>query len=87
MIGISGFNVSLFMILNAMSGFIWIGIFVSLGYAFGSLPEVFLSDVKRCELWVILGIVVIGSLVWIYHFRKRLYGQTHDHTFCLIFRI
>jgi membrane protein DedA with SNARE-associated domain len=78
MIGISRFKVSLFMVLNAMSVFIWTGVFVSLGYALGALPDVCLSDVKRVESWVILGIILIVSLVGLYHFGKRFYGQKHD---------
>ena len=35
-------------------------------------------EYQRWELWVILGIAVIGSLVWIYNFRKRRYGQKND---------
>jgi membrane protein DedA with SNARE-associated domain len=77
-IGISGFKVSFFMMLNAMSAFIWTGVFVSLGYALGALPDVCLSDVKRVELWVILGIILIVSLVGLYLFGKRFYGQKHD---------
>ncbi len=74
-IGMSGFDIKLFMILNAISAFIWATVVGYLGYAFGHALETILRDVKKFELWVILGIVILGSLVWFFHLKRRLHEQ------------
>jgi membrane protein DedA with SNARE-associated domain len=67
----SGFDIKLFMILNAISAFIWATVVGYVGYAFGQFLETILGDIKKFEVWIMLGVLIVGGLVWFYHLKKR----------------
>jgi len=69
-VGISGFRARRFFILNALSAIIWAAMFAWLGYAFGQLLEPILTKMRHFELWTVLGIALIGSVVWWGYYYK-----------------
>lgn len=71
MIGMSGFPAQRFVILNLIGGAIWVIVIGLLGYAFGHAMEMALADIRKYELWIILGLLVIGSAVGLYHLLRR----------------
>lgn len=70
-IGMSGFPARRFLLLNLTGGVIWVVVIGLLGYAFGHAMELALDDVRKYELWIILGIIVVGSAMGAYHLLLR----------------
>jgi membrane protein DedA with SNARE-associated domain len=70
-IGMSAFPAQRFVILNLIGAAIWVIVIGLLGYAFGHAMEMVLDDIRKYELWIILGLLVIGSAVGLYHFLRR----------------
>ncbi|MBI3545299.1 MAG: DedA family protein [Gammaproteobacteria bacterium] len=54
-----------FFVLNLLGAIIWAFSFAFAGYLFGEAFRLFLSDFKRYELYVLLGLVLIGLVVWL----------------------
>jgi len=73
-IGMSGFSTRRFVVLNALGGLIWTVVMASLGYVFGQTLEAVLKDVRRYEVWIVLILVLVGSVLGLYH----LYQQRHQ---------
>jgi membrane protein DedA with SNARE-associated domain len=65
-----------FFILNAIGAIIWAITLAWGGYLFGHAFELFFDDFKRYELYVLVGLVLLGLIVWlttlIRHRRKAL---------------
>jgi membrane protein DedA with SNARE-associated domain len=75
MIGLSGFSARRFAMLNALGGLIWTVVMAALGYVFGQTLEVVFADVGRYEMWIVLTLVLVGSVVGLYHlYRQRRRG-------------
>lgn len=52
---------------------IWAACVGSLGYALGHSADRLLGDIKRYELEAMIGIVVIGAVVWsVYLVRRKI---------------
>jgi len=66
MFGMSKFNSRRFASLNLIGSLIWALIFGMAGYLFGQIMEVILVDVDKYEIWIALGIVLVGGSVWLY---------------------
>lgn len=64
--GLSKFDPKRFALLNFIGAGIWALIFGLAGYAFGQVMEIILVDVDKYELWIALGIVLIGGGIWLY---------------------
>ena len=60
-----------FIILNAIGAALWAILVSAGGYLFGAALEVVMKDVRRYEIEVIIGILVIGVLFWIVHYLKE----------------
>ena len=43
----------------------------SLGYLFGATLEAWLGEIERYDAWVLLGILLIGGLVWLSSLNRR----------------
>lgn len=70
--GVSKFDPKRFAILNAIGALLWALFFGISGYAFGQVLEVILEDVDKYEVWIALGILVIGTCFWLYrHFAGK----------------
>ena len=71
MIGMSEVPPLMFLILNIIGGAIWAVTIGVAGYLFGQSLELFFNDLKRYELWVFLGIIIVAMFVWGIHYRAR----------------
>ena len=61
-----------FMLYNFIGAAIWAPLIAGIGYKFGEIVESVLGNMKRFELWVFAGIVVIGLTIFLVsHFRNR----------------
>jgi len=58
---------SRFIILNAIGAVLWAVLVSGGGYLFGAALEVVMNDIKRYEIEVILGILLIGGFSWMIH--------------------
>ncbi len=54
-----------FFLLNLVGAVIWAISFGYAGYLFGEAFRLFLSDFKRYELYVLLGLVLIALVIWL----------------------
>lgn len=54
-----------FFSLNLVGAVIWAFVFAYAGYLFGEAFRLFLDDFKRYELYVLLGLVLVGVLIWL----------------------
>ncbi len=64
--GMSKFDRRRFASLNFIGSLLWVIIFGMAGYLFGQIMEVILVDMDKYELWIALGIAIIGGIVWLY---------------------
>lgn len=62
---------SRFIILNAIGAILWAVIISAGGYLFGFAVEAVIKDIKRYEIEVIFGIVLIGVILWIIRLMKE----------------
>jgi membrane protein DedA with SNARE-associated domain len=72
--GMSRFDPRRFAVLNSIGVLLWALVFGVAGYLFGHLMTLILSDVSRYETWIIILILIPGSLFWLhrrYANRKR----------------
>ena len=61
-----------FIILNAIGAVLWAVLVSGGGYLFGAALEVVMKDIKRYEIEVILGILLIGGISWmVHHLREK----------------
>lgn len=75
-IGMSCFPAQRFLLLNVIGGMAWTVVIASAGYAFGQVIEVVLGDVRKYELWIMLGFAVVGSTLWLCRlYKQKLEGQ------------
>lgn len=56
-----------FAMLNALGAIIWAAVLACLGYFFGQAVEVAMGDIKRFEIYVLVGVGVIGVIVYLVH--------------------
>jgi membrane protein DedA with SNARE-associated domain len=70
-LGISPFSAWRYLLLNSAGAVIWAALFTMLGYLFGNAIEPFLADARRYELWIAGGVVLAGTLLWLYRRKKR----------------
>jgi membrane protein DedA with SNARE-associated domain len=66
------FKAGRFLILNGLGALFW-SVVISLGgYLFGAALQVLLEDLRRYELEIIVGVTLVGSILWVVH---RLRGK------------
>lgn len=63
-IGASGIGPIRFLVLNFVGASLWAVSIGFLGYFVGQAAENLIAEIKHFELWIIAGIIVLGSLVW-----------------------
>jgi membrane protein DedA with SNARE-associated domain len=61
-----------FLILNALGALIWSLTISTGGYLFGHALEILIEDIRRYQLTVIVGIIILGILGWLGH---RFFGK------------
>jgi membrane protein DedA with SNARE-associated domain len=78
-IGASGISPLRYMILNFIGAGLWAVAIGSLGYFFGQAAEHLIAEVKQYEIWFVVGMIALGSLVWLVYWllsRKEKPGKT-----------
>ncbi|HXX57886.1 MAG TPA: DedA family protein [Thermodesulfovibrionales bacterium] len=60
-----------FVILNAAGAVLWAVLVSTGGYLFGTALEVVMKDIKRYEMEVIIGILLIGGISWMVHYLRE----------------
>jgi membrane protein DedA with SNARE-associated domain len=70
-IGMSTVRTSRFIVFNVIGALLWAtGIGVA-GYLFGKAFEAVLGNIKHIEKEIILGIIVVGAIIWIISIYRR----------------
>jgi membrane protein DedA with SNARE-associated domain len=65
-IGMSRFSPKRFATLNFVGVLLWTLLFGIAGYLFGHTMEIIFKDISQYEIWIILGITILGGLiVWL----------------------
>lgn len=71
-LGIADIPPRIFVPLNILGAFVWSVAIGCAGYYFGHALEYFFGHLQKIEIWVIVGIVLTGAIVWIVrHLRSR----------------
>lgn len=71
LMGWAGIRPLRFAVLNMIGAAIWAFIIAGAGYLFGQVLERLIADVKAMEEFVLLGILVAGSGLWLARHLKR----------------
>jgi membrane protein DedA with SNARE-associated domain len=64
-IGLSGYPPGRYLLLNGIGAMVWAVALGQAAYHFGSVLEGLLGNVKKYELWVLGGLLLLGVLLWI----------------------
>ncbi|MBA1194440.1 DedA family protein [Enterobacterales bacterium AW_CKDN230030176-1A_HGKHYDSX7] len=67
-IGLSGYPPRRYLLLNGIGAAVWAIALGAAAYHFGAVLEGLLGSVKKYELWVLGGLLLVGILLWI---RRR----------------
>jgi membrane protein DedA with SNARE-associated domain len=70
-IGMSGFNPARFAVLNATGGALWSVVIAAVGYSLGGLLSVYLGNLRRYELSVLVAMLLASAIVWLAHWLRR----------------
>lgn len=71
-LGTSGISPFRYLVLNITGALIWAIVIGMLGYYFGYAIEILIGEIKQYEELVILGLVLVGTAVWIlFKWRER----------------
>jgi len=61
-----------FILLDMIAALVWATLVGAGGYFFGTAIEAIIGDIKSYELKIMLGLAVIGAVIWLFrYFRKR----------------
>jgi membrane protein DedA with SNARE-associated domain len=63
--GAARFPGSLFLPFNLLGAVVFASIYLTLGYFFGELVEELVGRIRGMHLWILLGIVASGMLLWV----------------------
>ena len=74
-IGLSGYPPARYLLLNGIGAIVWATVLGSAAFYFGSVLEGVLGNIKKYELMVLGGLVVIGLLFWL---RRRCKASKTD---------
>ncbi|MBI1369892.1 MAG: DedA family protein [Planctomycetes bacterium] len=67
-IGLMHFPPRRFVALNLLGSLIWTALCCTLGYLFGQVMTLILSDLRRYEWWVAGGVLAAGAIGWTIYF-------------------
>ena len=72
LLGASGISRLRFTLLNLIGAGVWAVAIGILGYLFGQTFELILDDIKHYELWLFVGLALVGVVLWwFYRIRKK----------------
>jgi membrane protein DedA with SNARE-associated domain len=69
--GMSSIRPSRFLRYNIPMAFVWAGVFVTIGYLFGEAAKSVLRDIRAMEIFLILGLALVGFLYYMLGHRRR----------------
>ena len=69
-LGIAEIPPRLFVPLNMLGAIVWSVVIGFAGYYFGHALEVLFGHLKQMELWIMMGIVLIGGFLWIIRYKR-----------------
>lgn len=70
-IGMSPISGYRFGLLNALGAVLWACLFAGIGWVFGQAAEFALGDIQHLEMWLLLGLVAGGVIVWWIRIRRN----------------
>jgi membrane protein DedA with SNARE-associated domain len=70
-VGAAGISRSRFFVLNLIGAVVWAVAFATAGYLSGEAFRLMLSDFRHYELYVLLGLLVAGILLWLITLIRR----------------
>lgn len=75
-LGMSDVKTSLFITLNIIGALVWAVTVAMGGYLFGAVVETVMGDIKKYQMYLLIGAALVGLAVWIISliFRKKKYG-------------
>jgi membrane protein DedA with SNARE-associated domain len=68
-IGMSGYPPGRYLLLNGIGAAVWAAALGSAAYHFGAIMEGLLGNIKKYEMWVLGGLLVLGLALWL---RRRI---------------
>jgi membrane protein DedA with SNARE-associated domain len=71
LLGASGVNSIRYLLLNGIGAAVWAVVFGTVGYLIGHALELFLGELKRYEIRILLVIGVVGLIVWLVNLWKE----------------
>jgi membrane protein DedA with SNARE-associated domain len=78
-IGLSNIRASRFLVLNVIGGLCWSVVVALVGYFFGAAALAVFVDVKKYEHWIVIGILLGASVVWIIYFLRERKKDRAEH--------
>jgi membrane protein DedA with SNARE-associated domain len=60
-----------FFILNAIGAVLWAVLISAGGFLFGAALDVLMKDIRRYEIEVILGVLLVGGICWVIHYLRE----------------
>ena len=70
-IGSSGFDSRLFLVIDSVTVLVWSCVIVYLGYAFGAFVHVLFGRIKRIEHIVLILLLLAGAVAWTCNFVRK----------------
>lgn len=71
-IGVSGYPPGRFLLFNLLGAALWASVLGLAAYHFGTLLEVLIGHIKHYELYILGGLIVVGTTLWLHrHFRNQ----------------
>lgn len=74
-IGASHVSPTRFLFLDLLGATVWATIVGTSGYLFGTALEAIFGNIKKYELFAFALLAMVGIIIWIYHFYKRLLAK------------
>ncbi len=72
-----------FFVFNLLGASLWAVVVANVGYYFGAALQIVLADIKRFEVWLVVGLALIVATIWAVHryrnHRKAQAGKSADH--------
>jgi membrane protein DedA with SNARE-associated domain len=68
-IGMSGYPPGRYLLLNGIGAAVWAAALGSAAYHFGAVMEGLLGNIKKYEMWVLGGLLILGLALWL---RRRM---------------
>jgi membrane protein DedA with SNARE-associated domain len=70
-IGMSDVSSGRFAVLNLIGAVLWAVVIGVLGYLCGHVLELIMGDIKQLEVPILVGIAVVGGLLFLVHRQRR----------------